>query len=362
MADEDAARHLTGLNIILTINGARLFIRNKVLYILSSIYAILALIKRCHYGFFVFFNNSYSENSPLVTLLFISFVSSSIIHNVKTLWDRKRIESVFKDMVSNLSDLDLKRIRRFSFIVSLFYWIDVTILEVGYSSFTNQHHANLTHISYGNPPEYLNWFFESLQFWENFLITWSGLPISFFCFMFYVKYKTTLHSFNEIKNSKYSKLFQEEFKQINRIKSIHNEFESLFNYIPALILTYLFIELTGDWIYFRTGKMSSKSTFVFIMDISLISFQWIAPLIMILFVDNLQESIKGEGDSLIEHVRSNKQMTNYGQLLIHELQSVSQQSISVYGLFPVSKALILSFIGSVTTFTVLLIQLSDKKI
>ena len=361
MDDKDVVRCISGLNFILALNGIRLFAQKRLTKVLIVIYWILATLKRCHFVFWTIRSSILGNINFLIVLTNVCYTGSVMILTTNIFWNRKRIQHLLRDLISDLSDKEKSHIKKCSFVFIIPYVVSVILIEVGYGSIINKQMAGIYEV-YGNPPASMTWLVDIVNCWEWILMAWPGSPISVYVFMTYTRYKMTV---NQVKSMRRSvKVSKSRFEGINRIRFLKEEFESLFSFIPGLLLMYLLVEVTGHWFVFRSGVFmkSEISPLLLVTNVLMIIFNCGMPLFMILFAENLQSKIRAEADSLISEIQLSHPNPNSMALFIQELRLVSQDSLTVLGLFPINNTLILSFISTLMTFTVLFIRMVEKKI
>lgn len=140
------------------------------------------------------------------------------------------------------------------------------------------------------------------------------------------------------------------------LKSI-SEFDNIFSLILLLSLTDIFastavmvVNISREVNY---ANITSLIKFV-------INIVWM--LGVVLFIHRKQESLIKESQQVRKVILTQKPSCILSASFISQLDSFPSAKMTVWSLFPLDKSLILSFIASVMTFTVLFLQLSSTNI
>ena len=157
-------------------------------------------------------------------------------------------------------------------------------------------------------------------------------------------------------------------KNVNELKLIWNEvinlehkLESNLNIIPFVAISILFVDVTAVVVIFCQPKKNFNQEFLFNSKIQQIT-HWVYELIIATPVLAMPVIVSWTEQKLIIEIDSSRNhvMATGAEALFIDVKSNVEMKLTGFGFFKLNQELILSFVASVITFSVLLLQLSQS--
>lgn len=134
------------------------------------------------------------------------------------------------------------------------------------------------------------------------------------------------------------------------------EFDNIFSLLLLLSLTDVFVSTSVMVINVSREVNTANITALIKFVINIV---WM--LGVVLFIHRKQESLVKESQQVRKVILTQKPPCILSASFVSQLDSFSSMKMTAWSLFPLDKSLILSFVASVMTFTVLFLQLSGSK-
>lgn len=144
--------------------------------------------------------------------------------------------------------------------------------------------------------------------------------------------------------------------------NLKEQFERVLNIVPFIMLGQLFITIPC-----RILNIKNNETSQLVQWIGYVSFHILILLPiyhMVQTVTRCRKSVRDKISELITVLQEKivkGEQSQANQVLIEELRNGQEFVFTVWFLFPMDRTIILSFVSSIITFSVLLIQLLDKR-
>jgi hypothetical protein len=175
--------------------------------------------------------------------------------------------------------------------------------------------------------------------------------------VYFLKYRASLRYLRS-----YSKICQLDLTtEVDRVDFFfrrHHEFESIFNIFPFLWLEYFFVTITGDITLVTDMTSIIVHSMTYLLDTLFV-------MAVIFALDVMMRKEKKTAIIACDEIMSNETVPFEQRILITmEIKDkMCTQTLTGSGLFFIDRSLILTFLGSTVSFSVLFTQISwsDKK-
>ena len=354
-----------GLNLILSLSGLRLFTTGRSERIFQKFMAIVLLLAVYYEGFNYLVTLRRTSRNSLTTMAQLTTYSVVLLFYHRMLLQRIKIQSFVQSLMGNMPLTALKKIRKWSMLAALIFFIESVINMVGLSSITTLDQYNATSSSRYYMPAETPFIITALvigSIQHNIAVNYENLSVSIYLLMFIIR-SISLKNYGAvllIKLEEKSFHLHNEIKRLHHVKSLINEFESLFSYIPSIWLSVHMLTLPGLLSFLASaegGHVDKKFRTI------LLGKEWFSIARMFglfLLCDWKQQQIKSLFESIVDKIEEDH-FSPQSMVYVKKLKALSEMEPTASSVFTINKSLILSFMGTVLTFTVLFIQMQQDK-
>ena len=338
---------IRGIQYSFAISGYNLNL-SKSIYIKIFIWIILAL-------------NLIIVDSQIVNLITLRLNISSIqkgiimykvalfwLYNHAIWWKLSQIILLVTTLSVYLKDSDTKRCYYLSFSIIVWNLIrslsSLTMID-GISTMARE---KITRCGFSNSTTMITLFttYEFIFFQKYDWITSCDI---FYIFIFYVLYRVKCNLLNSIS----TQLLTDSIYEItDKIIDLHSMFESIMSLFPFLTISNLFFTVSQN-VYFIRFSNAAISIWLVIEIILQIS----SSLSLVFITNYLSSKLKDGARNICKSINSDSRLrTNTRSTLVSAIEKSIKEPITGWGMFTIDLSLILSFMSSHVTFTLLFLQ------
>ncbi|KAI1290737.1 hypothetical protein HDE_07841 [Halotydeus destructor] len=188
----------------------------------------------------------------------------------------------------------------------------------------------------------------------------GAVYLNYFAYIYYLEksYKeTTLHRLSAAKMADSKIDYKREIVTRRAINAMKSKFDNLFNIIPAAALFFQFVYTAGFIVLYRNHK---KDGHRFIRDLPFYTIYNTARLAGFILTCFYQDKMKANNKDLVDNVIAHEgRIRSETQALITEISTTIP--LTGLGQFTIDWSLLASFAGSLLSYTVLLLQLTQAQ-
>ena len=138
--------------------------------------------------------------------------------------------------------------------------------------------------------------------------------------------------------------------------TVMNEFENIFSVLPLIWFTYLFAYASDQVVFVRA--MSSPKVLVFTVAFLI---EFVCVFLAVVFMSSQRNSLYQETNKIERQLLNVKGNSFIKSRLLANLESISSFKVTAWQTFYLQKSFLLSFVGTVLTFSVLFIDKATKQ-
>lgn len=360
----DARKIVTGVNWVLTLCGLRMFIKGRREKFLNYFFLVLYLLSVYHDCYWRGVDLLSGKGKPLAILVVTGQVVGTLHMHHRTFIQKRKIEEFIESTTRGLPKEYVLWIKKVSFVAMIVNLICVIEYETQVNVFLQQqkHLADNYARKLSLPPEEPYITISRIVLGLECLIrNVQGLSACLYLFVYYIRSVVIRSQAEEtLRQIDRKTLFiAHEMKSLQYLNSVHETFEELFSYIPSQWLTIHMLSIAGYLSFFRQmGSGMDKVT-----RNTMMFSEWTEIMVMFgifCFCDVQQKKIAKAYDTIVNRIQENHH-SNQAIIFVTELRLMASKAVTASNIFEINKSLILTFMGSVLTFTVLLIQIEDDK-
>lgn len=178
---------------------------------------------------------------------------------------------------------------------------------------------------------------------------WTTSCDIFYIFMFYILYRVKCNLLNSIN----TQLLTDSIYQItDKIIDLHSMFESIMSLFPFLTISHLFFAVSQSFYFIRFNN-ATISIWLLIQIILQIS----SSLSLVFITNYLSSKLKDGARNICKRINSDPRLgVNTKSALTSAIEKSIKEPTKGWGVFSIDLSLILSFMSSHITFTLLFLQ------
>ena len=355
---------IRGLNWIMLVFGLRLFNSSRWLKILNFVFMLGFVTK--FYSTVLFEIRDMTKPSGKYNLLvqsIVGYYTSFMTIHVLLLWRKRKIQSFMIKICDHLRHEEKITVLRVSIGMFIMFIMNSILHVLAYgclwdycgceTEFKNRYFF----VSFAKEP--VRRLLEVIYHWELVIDNSFSASLFLYFLMFYMRYRFILGKIRCCLTHVETRLTQLSFdaliERLGVIWIIQEEFEELFAFIPFLLLTTYFFAMAGHIYWFKPDARIFTVKYQVNVTI-LVCMETICLFIMIALIDKFQGRIKSETEKVVSLIRRRQKLSNLSLLFIKELRMITSAPVTAWTFCTLDKSLILSYLSSLLTFTVLFIQ------
>lgn len=355
---------------MLMFNGLRVYKSN---FIINSINILMRLISLSTSIALLIYNIRALHSSIILKISWSAYYVYAILQTLLIVRRTTAIRTLSEDMINTISFRNYKHLTRFVrkifflYILSTIHSLGVSCVYFSKTSPKVTHVSNLLMISEENVNEFLIMFTFIAFYIPIICRAWLSpimLIYSFFVYSIYLTEKSFLEDFNNelVSNSKSLNLLSVALSRKLRLNELKSQAESVLNIFPFLWCAYLF-KSTSAYIM-QQAQSVSTSTADMILSLILFS-DYIVPMCflfgLLLFIENRSDKIKDMSTSTLRRlVKTYHPDIESKTHLIQQFEHNAHLPLTGWSMFDLNKRFMLSFVSSVLSFSVLILQIDAK--
>ena len=357
MSSIDKKHQIKFLDYILLLNGNVLYKRGRVSIGLNYVFRVVFFILVYNQ---LYLRLKYLVSATKLTLLYDMSNLSNMMAIAITqhyIWFRRdEIRDLFETMVTNIRPLDQLRMKWLMMICMVLYVLSslALIMALVPMAFSPNFKGGLTKSwIYSTRTTYIIALIIRL-FIGNWMATSCSCYVTFYHLFYYMK-QENLRLLNSKIRIQVPFRSSTEIVRMRNIQDLGIKFDQLFNVFPAIWLLSFLLQSTGYLVLFREISMHVQLIFSewFILGIQMSL--CLTTIAIVMYRESQNREEVGNLCKLIIASAGDNLNTNHS-MLVNELEQ--PLVLTGCGQFEIKPSLLISFIGSVITFSVLFIQLT----
>ena len=353
---------IQGVNWLLGLFGLKLFVKNKKQRAVNG-FLLLYFVYQLMTSLVTETIEQIKEFDFHGALITPSSYASVIAVLVSFVFYKKKIESFILKILDRMTLEDKKSSRRVSFALLILAILNILMHVAVYGCHMNQkkcHDERMSRYPYVPNREPFTTLLNILFYWR--MVSDNGYVMAFFPYLmvFYIKYRMTNNRLVALKDEyeqdhNHNKIMDD----LEDLRNLHDEFESLFSHIPFFLLQSYFFSLSGYIDWFSGGKNQFGSTAYRTWVTFSVVVELVSLFILILVIDRMQKNIRETGEGFVCRIRYSHDMSIMASMLIDDIRSFISLSVTCWTFCKINKSLILTYSSSIISFSALFIQINQ---